>query len=179
MYHCHSFPECYNLFSGVKLSIRSFCFITIILRQRILFFWQLVFGHIPEITLLQNQYNCHCGIKKPFQVVNFYYFISRTFVCALANRHWINSYIPLLSSKRFFNLPFWLKIAFDKINTFPTTNHRILDWNPAIWLASSHGLKLRRPHYREPCSKNDRKWPKPWSTEFWTLRNVLKHSRKY
>ena len=27
MYSCHSIQECYNLFSGVKLSIRSFCFI--------------------------------------------------------------------------------------------------------------------------------------------------------
>ena len=27
MYCCHSILECYNLFSGVKLSIRSFCFI--------------------------------------------------------------------------------------------------------------------------------------------------------
>ena len=27
MYSCHSILECYNLFSGVKLSIRSFCFI--------------------------------------------------------------------------------------------------------------------------------------------------------
>ena len=26
MYSCHSIPECCNLFSGVKLSIRSFCF---------------------------------------------------------------------------------------------------------------------------------------------------------
>ena len=26
MYCCHSIPECYNLFSGVKLSIKSFCF---------------------------------------------------------------------------------------------------------------------------------------------------------
>ena len=28
MYSCHSVVECYNLFSGVKLSIRSFCFIS-------------------------------------------------------------------------------------------------------------------------------------------------------
>ena len=28
MYTCHSILECYNLFSGVKLSIRSFCFIS-------------------------------------------------------------------------------------------------------------------------------------------------------
>ena len=27
MYGCHSILECYNLFSGVKLSIRSFCFV--------------------------------------------------------------------------------------------------------------------------------------------------------
>ena len=27
MYCCHSIPECYNMFSGVKLSIRLFCFI--------------------------------------------------------------------------------------------------------------------------------------------------------
>ena len=26
MHCCHSILECYNLFSGVKLSIRSFCF---------------------------------------------------------------------------------------------------------------------------------------------------------
>ena len=29
MYCCHSIPECYNLFSGVKLSIRLFCFISV------------------------------------------------------------------------------------------------------------------------------------------------------
>ena len=29
MYSCHSILECYNLFFGVKLSIRSFCFIII------------------------------------------------------------------------------------------------------------------------------------------------------
>ena len=29
MYCCHSVLEYYNLFSGVKLSIRSFCFIFI------------------------------------------------------------------------------------------------------------------------------------------------------
>ena len=28
MYCCHSIPECYNLFSGVKLSVRSFCVIS-------------------------------------------------------------------------------------------------------------------------------------------------------
>ena len=28
MYSCHTILECYNLFSGVKLSIRSFCFIS-------------------------------------------------------------------------------------------------------------------------------------------------------
>ena len=27
MYSCYSILECYNLFSGVKLSIRWFCFI--------------------------------------------------------------------------------------------------------------------------------------------------------
>ena len=27
VYCCHSTPECYNLFSGVKLRKRSFCFI--------------------------------------------------------------------------------------------------------------------------------------------------------
>ena len=27
MYSCHSILECYNLFSGVRLSMRSFCFI--------------------------------------------------------------------------------------------------------------------------------------------------------
>ena len=27
MYICHSILECYDLFSGVKLSIKSFCFI--------------------------------------------------------------------------------------------------------------------------------------------------------
>ena len=30
MYSCHSMLECCNLFSGVKLSIRSFCFIIIV-----------------------------------------------------------------------------------------------------------------------------------------------------
>ena len=29
MYCCHSIPECYNLFCGVKLSIRLFCFISV------------------------------------------------------------------------------------------------------------------------------------------------------
>ena len=29
MYCCHSILECYNLFSGVKLSIRSFCFVSL------------------------------------------------------------------------------------------------------------------------------------------------------
>ena len=29
MYSCHSILECYNLVSGVKLSIRSFCFISV------------------------------------------------------------------------------------------------------------------------------------------------------
>ena len=28
MYSCHSILECYNLLSEVKLSIRSFCFIS-------------------------------------------------------------------------------------------------------------------------------------------------------
>ena len=28
VYDCHSFLECYNLFSRVRLSIRSFCFIS-------------------------------------------------------------------------------------------------------------------------------------------------------
>ena len=28
MYSCHSILECFNLFSRVKLSIRSFCFIS-------------------------------------------------------------------------------------------------------------------------------------------------------
>ena len=32
VYSCHSIPECYNLFSGVKLSIRWFCFLTVILK---------------------------------------------------------------------------------------------------------------------------------------------------
>ena len=27
MYSCDSILECYNLFSGIKLSMRSFCFI--------------------------------------------------------------------------------------------------------------------------------------------------------
>ena len=30
MYSCYSILECYNLFSGVKLSTRSFCFISVI-----------------------------------------------------------------------------------------------------------------------------------------------------
>ena len=30
MKSCYSILECYNLFSGVKLSIRSFCFIVVI-----------------------------------------------------------------------------------------------------------------------------------------------------
>ena len=31
MYSCHSILECYNLFSGVKLSTRSFCFICLVI----------------------------------------------------------------------------------------------------------------------------------------------------
>ena len=51
MYGCHSIRECYNLFSGVKLSIRSFCFILALegLNFSIVFFPPLLNYHVPPI----------------------------------------------------------------------------------------------------------------------------------
>ena len=37
VFSCHSILECYNLFSGVKLSMRSFCFISVIFHQSLQF----------------------------------------------------------------------------------------------------------------------------------------------
>ena len=48
MYSCHSILECYNLFSGVKLSTRSFCFISVDKRDYI-DVW------IIKITIKTNQ----------------------------------------------------------------------------------------------------------------------------
>ena len=36
MYSCHSIPECYNLFSGVKLSIKSFVLLPILAILRLM-----------------------------------------------------------------------------------------------------------------------------------------------
>ena len=43
--NCHSMLECYNLFSGVKLSMRSFCFILQVIRGK------------DQFTLALNQTN--------------------------------------------------------------------------------------------------------------------------
>ena len=51
----------------------------------------------------------------------------------------------------------------------------MVDWNPAIWLASYcgpaiwlasyRGLKFNKPHCRKPCPKKSRQWPYPWSID--------------